>query len=255
MGALAGKTALITGALGDQGRTACRRFCEEGAAVVGTDITQEGAAKFTDELVSAGFDFEFHQADLGSSTQVDALANHVRITRGHIDSVYNNAGVMMVKPIHETTDEEWQRAIRVNLTAPFLVTRAFVPLMKGRTGASICNVSSIGGIRVYPTQMHYGVTKAALLHLTKAAAYELAPDIRVNAICPGVIDTQMAWSYVDASPDPAAAMESLKSNIPLGRMGDPADVINLGVWLAGDQASYVTGAVIIVDGGSTLAAK
>jgi NAD(P)-dependent dehydrogenase (short-subunit alcohol dehydrogenase family) len=255
MGVLDGKTALITGALGDQGRAACERFCEEGATVVATDVVERGAAEFTDKLVSAGHRFEFHRADISLSADVNSLARTVKETHRHIDVVYNNAGVMVVSPITEITDEEWDRAVGVNLTGPFLVTRAFVPLMKGRTGCSIVNVSSMGGFRVYPTQVPYGATKAGLLQMTKSTAVELAPDIRVNAICPGVIDTQMARGYADASPDRAAVIAALEAGIPLGRMGSPDEVVNIGVWLASDQAAYVTGAIIVADGGSTLQGK
>lgn len=255
MGMLEGKVALITGALGDMGRAACRRFASEGAAVVATDITEAGSADFIAELTASGQDIEFYRADITLSAEVDALADHVRATRGHVDTVYNNAGIMAVNPLEKISDEQWHRALDVNLTGAFFVTRAFVPLMKGRRGASITNVSSMGGFRVYPTQIPYGASKAGCLQLTRSCAVELAPQIRVNAIAPGCVDTQMARGYADASPDPAAVIAALEAGIPLGRMGTPEEIVNVGVWLASDQASYVTGAVLVVDGGSTLEGK
>ncbi|QQZ14657.1 MULTISPECIES: SDR family NAD(P)-dependent oxidoreductase [Rhodococcus] len=255
MGVLDGKVALVTGAIGDMGRAACRRFAAEGAAVVATDVTDVGASEFVEELTAAGHDVEFYKADITDSSAVNAMAEHVRSTRVHVDTIYNNAGVMAVSPLADITDEQWHRTLDVNLTGVFLVTRAFVPLMRGRRGASITNVSSMGGFRVYPTQIPYGASKAGCLQLTQSCAVELAPDIRVNAIAPGCIDTQMARGYADASPDPAAVIAALEAGIPLGRMGTADEVVNVGVWLASDQASYVTGAIIVVDGGSTLEGK
>jgi 3-oxoacyl-[acyl-carrier protein] reductase/cyclopentanol dehydrogenase/dihydroanticapsin dehydrogenase len=255
MKALEGKIALITGALGDQGKVACKRFAAEGATIVATDLHDRGAEALLEQLHEIGQQAMFHALDIRDSKAIDRLADRVKSTYGGVDTIYNNAGVMVMKPLLEITNDEWDRAIGVNMSSIFYITRAFVPLMAGRKGCSITNISSMGGLRVYPTQVPYSASKAAVIQMTKSMAYELAPDIRVNAICPGVINTQMAQGYIDNSPDPAAMHRQLVSGIPLGRMGTPEDVVNLGVWLASEQAAYVTGAIMVVDGGSTLAGK
>jgi NAD(P)-dependent dehydrogenase (short-subunit alcohol dehydrogenase family) len=251
MGKLDGKVVVVTGALGGMGREACRRFGAEGAAVVGIDRTEEGVQEFSTELIEEGVDFEFQIADISVSSEVDAAADAVREWCGHIDVLYNNAGIMVVKPLLEITDEEWNAGVAVNLTSAFLMTRAFVPLMPDGRG-SIINVSSMGGLRVFPTQAAYSAPKAALIHLTRTMASELAPKIRVNAICPGNIDTPMARGYIDSTPDPAAALAGLERGIPLGRFGTSGEIVNVGVWLASDEASYLTGSIVVADGGSIL---
>jgi NAD(P)-dependent dehydrogenase (short-subunit alcohol dehydrogenase family) len=251
MGMFDDKVAVVTGALGGMGRAACLRFGKEGAAVVGFDRSDEGAEAFAAELAEDGVDFEFHQVDVSASAAVTAAADAVRGSRGHVDVLYNNAGIMVVKPLLEITDEEWNAGLSVNLTSAFLMARAFVPSMPD--GGSIVNVSSMGGLRVFPTQAAYSAPKAALIHLTRTMASELAPrQIRANAICPGNIDTPMARGYIDATPDPAEALRGLERGIPLGRFGTSEEIVNAGVWLASDEASYLTGAIIVADGGSIL---
>jgi NAD(P)-dependent dehydrogenase (short-subunit alcohol dehydrogenase family) len=248
---LDGKVAVITGALGGMGRAACRRFGDEGAVVVGLDRTEEGADEFAAELARDGIDCEFHKVDVSISAEVSAVAAAVRESRGRVDVLYNNAGIMVVKPLLEITDEEWNAGVAVNLTSAFLMVREFVPFMPD--GGTIVNVSSMGGLRVFPTQAAYSAPKAALLHLTRTMASELAPRrIRVNAIAPGNIDTPMARGYIDATPDPEAALRGLERGIPLGRFGTSEEMVNVGVWLASEESSYLTGSTIVADGGSIL---
>jgi NAD(P)-dependent dehydrogenase (short-subunit alcohol dehydrogenase family) len=251
MGMQDGKVALVTGALGGMGRAACRRFGAEGAAVVGFDRSDAEAEEFSAELTQDGVDFEFHKVDVSSSAEVDLAAGAVGESRGDVDVLYNNAGIMVVKPLLEISDEEWAAGLGVNLTSAFYMTRAFVPLMPD--GGSIVNVSSMGGLRVFPTQAAYSAPKAALIHLTRTMASEFAPrKIRVNAICPGNIDTPMARGYIDATPDPAEALAGLERGIPLGRFGTSEEIVNVGVWLASEEAAYLTGSIIVADGGSIL---
>jgi NAD(P)-dependent dehydrogenase (short-subunit alcohol dehydrogenase family) len=251
MGMLDGKVAVVTGALGGMGRAACRRFGEEGAVVVGLDRSDDGREEFAAELAGEDIDFEFHKVDVSVSAEVSAAAETVRESRGRVDVLYNNAGIMVVKPLLETTDEEWNAGVAVNLTSAFLMTREFVPLMP--EGGAIVNVSSMGGLRVFPTQAAYSAPKAALLHLTRTTASELASRrIRVNAIAPGNIDTPMARGYIDSTPDPEAALRGLERGIPLARFGTSEEIVNVGVWLASEEASYLTGAIIVADGGSIL---
>lgn len=251
MGMLDGKVTLVTGALGGMGRAACRRFGAEGAAVVGFDRSDVEVEEFSAELTEDGVDFEFHKVDIASSVAVDAAAGAVGESRGRVDVLYNNAGIMVVKPLLEISDEEWEAGLSINLTSAFYMTRAFVPLMPD--GGSIVNVSSMGGLRVFPTQAAYSAPKAGLIHLTRTMASEFAPrKIRVNAICPGNIDTPMARGYIDSTPDPAEALAGLERGIPLARFGTSEEIVNVGVWLASEEAAYLTGSIIVADGGSIL---
>jgi NAD(P)-dependent dehydrogenase (short-subunit alcohol dehydrogenase family) len=242
--------AVITGALGGQGRIACERFCEEGAAVIGVDVSEDGAKAFESELVGRGFDFAFRQADLGKGDEVRELAAAVEKDKGRVDVLYNNHGIMFATHILEHSEEDWDRVQDVNLKSVFLTTRYLAPLMP--EGGSIVNVSSIGGVVVFPFLSAYGAAKAGVAMFTKAVAVDLAPKIRVNAICPGVIDTPMPRAFMAMSPDPDAVWQSFIDNTELGRPGRPEEVVAMAMFLASDEASFITGAVINVDGGWSL---
>ena len=234
---LEGKVAVVTGAAGGIGRVACRRFAEEGATVVGVDV------EHADGVL---------RCDITSSADVAALADRVRENAGGLDVLFNNAGVILGKPLVETTDEEWARVLDVNLRGAFLTMRALVPLMAGRKG-SIVNVSSGLGLVGEAMMSAYCASKGGLVALTKAAAVELAPGIRVNVLCPGVIDTPMPRGVVDSLPGDAgeALFRSWESQHLAGRLGRPEEVVDAAVFLASDESSFVTGAVLPVDSGVT----
>jgi NAD(P)-dependent dehydrogenase (short-subunit alcohol dehydrogenase family) len=251
-GRLQGKTAVITGASGGIGRAACRRFCEEGAAVVGADLDQAAGEEVAASLAAAGFDFELVRCDVSSPADVAALARHVGWRFGSLDVLLNNAGTILGKPLLETTDEEWDRVLGVNLRGAFLTMRELAPLMR-RPGSSIVNVSSGLGLVGAAGLGAYCAAKGGLVTLTKAAALELGPDIRVNAVCPGVIDTPMPRGLVDSLPAAAGAAlwQSFTEAHVAGRLGRPEEVVAVAVFLASDEASFVTGAAIPVDSGVT----
>ena len=251
-GVLAGKTAVITGASGGIGRVACRLFCEAGATVVGTDIAEESGRQLEDDLHAAGLDFAFAPCDLTSSVDVAAFASEVGSRVGGLDVLYNNAGVNFGKPLVETTDAEWDLIQNVNLRGTFLMMRALVPLMAGRR-ASIVNTSS--GLGLVGTEQFtaYCASKGGVVMLTKAAALELGPDIRVNVLCPGVIDTPLPHQSLAGLPDEerASIFAGWKASHVAGRIGRPDEVAAVALFLASDQASFVTGAAIPVDSGVT----
>lgn len=248
MGRLDGKNAVISGAAGGMGQVACRRFCEEGASVVGVDLAEEAGRELEDKLRGEGFDFELRRVDVTSSEEVDELAEHVKTKFDGLDVLHNNAGIILGKPLLETTEEEWDRLHDVNLKSVFLMTRAFVPLMEGR-GGSIVNVSSVGGLVAFENMSAYGAAKAGVAMFSRVAAADLAPDIRVNAICPGVIDTPMPRNFISTLPDQEAIWRGFEEGHLLGRVGRPEEVVSLVVWLASDEASFMTGAALPIDGG------
>jgi len=249
---LAGKQAVITGAAGGIGVVACRMFCAEGAAVIGADLSEEGGKQLEAELRGEGLDFSFVRCDVSSSTDVVALADEVRSRFGGLDVLYNNAGVIVGKPLVDTTDEEWEHVVGVNLRGTFLTMRALVPLMRGRTG-SIVNTSSGLGLVGSEQMTAYCASKGGVVLLTKAAALELGPDIRVNVICPGVIDTTLPRAALAGLPDDVrkAVLKSWSDSHVAGRLGRPEEVVSAAIYLASDEASFVTGAAIPVDSGVT----
>ena len=252
MSRLAGKTAVLTGAAGGMGRVACRRFCAEGATVLGTDLDEASGRALEEELRDDGLEFEFHGCDVTSSVEVAALGRLVQERFGALDVLYNNAGVVLAKPIAETTDEEWDRVLNVNLRGAFYTMRTLVPLMSGRQ-AAVVNVASGLGLVGEPQLAAYCASKGGLVLLTKAAALELGPEIRVNAICPGVIDTPMPHDALATLPSEvgAAVLAGWEEQHIAGRLGTPEEVVALAVFLASDEASFITGAAIPVDSGVT----
>jgi NAD(P)-dependent dehydrogenase (short-subunit alcohol dehydrogenase family) len=245
---LEGKTAVITGASGGMGQAASRRFCEEGASVLGVDLDDAAGTELERVLRAAGHEFEFRRLDVTSTAEIKAFAAYVREKLEHLDVLYNNAGIILGKHLLETTDEEWDRIHDVNLKSVFILTRELAPLMKD--GGSIINISSTGGLVAYESMTAYGAAKGGVAMFSRAAAVDLAPTIRVNAVCPGAIDTQMPRNFIRNLPD-RDAVWSLFEDTLVGRIGRAEEVVALALWLASDESSFMTGAVIPIDGGWT----
>jgi len=252
MGRLVGKSAVITGAAGGIGSVACRTFCAEGAVVIGVDVDARAGSELEEQLVAEGLAFTFLPCDVSSSHATAALAAEVDARWGGLDVLYNNAGVILGKPLAETTDEEWERVLGVNLRGTFLTMRALTPLMRGRRAAIVNTASGLG--LVGSEQMTaYCASKGGVVLLSKAAALELGPDIRVNALCPGVIDTPMPRAAVAGLDEPVrdAVFSSWENGHVAGRLGTPAEVVAAAVFLASDEASFLTGVALPVDSGVT----
>ncbi len=251
-GRVEGKTAVVTGASGGMGQVACRRFCEEGASVLGVDVAEEAGRELEADLCSSGLEFEFSRCDVTSSAEVAALARRVEASFGGLDILLNNAGVILGKPLCEITDEEWDRVLAVNLRGAFLTMRELVPLMAGRR-AAIVNVASGLGLVGAEQMSAYCASKGGLVMLTKAAALELGPGIRVNVVCPGVIDTAMPRRLADSLPEDVgrSLMRGFEESHVAKRLGTPDEVVSVALFLASDEASFVTGATIPVDSGVT----
>jgi len=249
---LAGKQAVITGAAGGIGAVACRMFCSEGASVIGADLSEAGGEQLEAELRADGLDFSFIRCDVASSAEVAALAGHVGSRFGALDVLYNSAGVIVGKPLVETTDEEWEHVLGVNLRGTFLTMRALVPLMGGRQ-ASIVNTASGLGLVGSELMTAYCASKGGVVLLTKAAALELGPAIRVNVLCPGVIDTPLPRAALAGLPGDVrdVILTSWSDAHVSGRLGRPEEVVSAAIYLASDEASFVTGAAIPVDSGIT----
>lgn len=240
MGSLDGKRALITG--GGQG--------------IGLGISRELAAAGADILVAQrkpppdDLDARWIEADLAQSQSYAAVARAAAEHWDRVDILVNNAGIMFEKPLAELEIGEWNRMLAVNLSAPVFLTQALLPLMG--PGASIVNIGSIEGFAANPEHVPYCATKGGVHAMTRAMAVDLGGDgIRVNAIAPGWIRSELSDAYIEAREDPQTAWEELRRMHPAGRVGEPVDVGQLAVFLASDSAAFITGQVIVIDGGRT----
>lgn len=235
MSSLEGKVALLTGASRGMGAASARLLADKGARVF---AAQRGKS-----------DFEDIHADLTDETAPEAIVSKIKEKAERLDILVNNAGIMREGTVEETSLTDWHEQIRVNLTIPFLFARHTMPLLRATKGA-IVNVGSIEGLGNNPRHPAYGASKAGLHGLTRAMAVDHGPDgVRVNAVAPGWIDTELNEDFIATMPDPENFRDQLKTIHPIGTTGAPADVAELIVWLASDAARFVTGQVITIDGG------
>lgn len=237
----------MTGGGSGFGAEICRRFAAEGARVVVVDLRPDGAEPLAREV-----DGVFVQADVATDAGAQRMIAAAVDRHGRVDVVVNNAGVPQAPAsIVETSEQDFDRLMAVNVKAIFLAAKYAVPIMRTHGGGVILNTVSVAAIRPRPNLSAYNASKGAALTLTKSLAIELAPEkIRVNAICPGPADTPMLATFVGGDSD--AHRAAFLSTIPLGRLCTPADVANAMAFLASDDASFITGAVLEVDGGRSI---
>lgn len=247
---LQGKVAIVTGAAGGIGHAVARRFLQEGAKVVLADIDAEHGEKAERDLSGFG-PVSFVRTDVGSRLDVHNLAAAALEAFGDMDVLVNGAEVAQATGFLDLAEEDFDRVLCVNLKGPFLATQAVARYMvdkvkRGGAAGSIVNISSINAVVAIPDQVAYSVSKGGLDQLTRVMALALAPHgIRVNAIGPGSI---AAHALTAANGDPAERAELL-SRTPLGRVGTPSEIAAIAVFLASDEASYVTGQTLYADGG------
>jgi len=255
-GKLAGRVGLITGGAQGIGRAIAERFQSEGAYVVLMDrdgaTASETVRQLTEHRPSAPT--IFLQADLSDPDQVHRAIDDLKNRYGRIDVLVNNAGIELDKPIGQISACEWDRILNVNLRGAFLLVQHALSLFP-ESGGTIVNISSIHATHAFPHSIPYACSKAGLLALTRNLALELAPRrIRVNAICPGYIDTRLWEEYLRHTPDPDAVASQTTALHPVGRRGLPADVAEAALFLASDGASFITGTNLVIDGGLTIRA-
>ncbi|MCK6615890.1 MAG: 3-oxoacyl-ACP reductase FabG [Ignavibacteriales bacterium] len=241
---LQGKTAIITGAARGIGKTTAELFASEGAAVILWDRDAEAGKAAELSLKEKGFTAEFMQIDVTSLESVTAAAGAVRQKFGKIDILINNAGITKDATLVKMTEEQWQSVLNVNLTGVFNCTKAVTPHLIENGYGRIINTSSVVGIYGNFGQTNYVATKSGIIGMSKVWARELGKKgITVNVVAPGFIATEMVNSV------PEKVLQMMREKTPVGRLGDPIDIAKAYLFLASDDASYVNGAVLSVDGG------
>lgn len=237
------KVAIITGGTRGIGLETVKVFKENKAEVILFGSRKETVDKAIDTLNKEGIEVLGYYPNLDNYLEVEKVVNEIYGKFGHIDILVNNAGISAKGPIEETTSEDFQKIMNLNVNAMFNVTKAVIPYMKKNSGGVILNTSSMVSIYGQPSGVGYPTSKFAVNGFTKSLARELASfNIRVNAVAPGVIKTDMVKNL------PKEMIEPLIKTIPLGRIGEARDIANAFLFLASDMASYVTGEILSVDG-------
>jgi len=247
--ALQGRVAVVTGGGRGIGKGIAWKLAAAGAGVIVSDIDMAQAQLTTDEIRQRHKKVMAAQVDVSQEESIAELIKKVLDGFGNVDILINNAGIMFRTRLMDISGDEWQRILQVNLTAPFLCTKAVIPLMKKKGFGRIVNISSSAGRSVSTLGgAHYTASKAGLLGLTRAVAKEVAPfGITVNAVCPGLIDTQMARETTTQQ-----ELENFLDSFPIKRLGTPEEIGDLVVFLCSENASYITGACLDINGGDLM---
>ncbi|HEX7892387.1 MAG TPA: SDR family oxidoreductase [Ramlibacter sp.] len=239
---LTGRVCIVTGAAQGIGEACARRLARDGAKVVVSDVEDARG-----QAVAQAIGGQYVHCDVGDKAQVDALVAQAMRSHGRIDVLVNNAGIFKAADFLDITEADYDAVLRVNLKGPFLVGQAVAREMAKAGGGAIINMSSVNAVMAIPTIATYNMSKGGINQLTRVMALSLADKgIRVNAVAPGTIATELAAKAVLTSEE---AKKKILSRTPLKRLGEPAEVADVVAYLASDAASYVTGEIVVVDGG------
>lgn len=243
------RVAVVTGGAYGIGRGIVREFAKNGDAVVIADRDADRGAALEASIKGEGGKVLFVATDVRSETQVQGLMERVNEVFGRIDVLCNNAGIERYRRAEEYTLDDWNAITETNLRGAFLCAKYAYPFLKKVSGC-IVNIASVQAFANEPQISAYAATKAGLLALTRGMALDFAVDgVRVNAVCPGAIQTGMMEPFIKDQPDPEEAVKAIGRTIPLGRVGQPEDIAQAVYFLASPAAAYITGASLVVDGG------
>jgi NAD(P)-dependent dehydrogenase (short-subunit alcohol dehydrogenase family) len=253
---LAGKVAIVTGAASGIGRGCAIAFAREGARVAAADLDAQRGEETVAAILANGGEAFFACADVAKEADVQHLVDETVARWGRIDILFNNAGIVLVKPLEETTEAEWDRVMGVNVKATFLAVKHVVPHMRRAGGGAILNTGSIAS---FTGQYHtpvYSASKGAIALLTKSLALDYGRDrIRVNCICPGITDTPMLREHMGHGAEGEASIRARLARVPTGEILTPEDIARAAVYLVSDDSAGVTGILHVVDGGMIAATE
>jgi NAD(P)-dependent dehydrogenase (short-subunit alcohol dehydrogenase family) len=250
MGKLDGRTAIVTGGTSGMGRAVALRFAAEGARVVVGGRDAERGAAVTRDITGRGGQALFVAGDVSTPEANRRLVQAALEGYGGLDTLVLSAGELGLGSITETSPEAWDRTLATNLSAVFYMLHYALPEMRKRGAGSVTVIGSIAGYKVFPNHAAYCASKGGLLQLVRQAALDYGPEVRVNAIHPGQVDTPLLWSSAQAFPNPEEVVQQTAARLPAKRLGRPEDIASAALFLVGEEASWITGAGLVVDGGS-----
>lgn len=250
---LKGKVAVITGAGSGIGRATAKMFAQEGAKVVVADINSKAGEEVVQQIKEAKGEATFVRVDVSRAADIQRMIQTVINSYGRLDILFNNAAVPG-ESLDETTEEKWHKVIDTNLTGPFLACLYAIPEMRRQGGGNIINTGSTGALRAAGRSPSYTASKGGLVMLSRALSRALAKDnIRVNCVCPGRVETGLTdafLGYPKTEEERRTGLATVLSSIPLGRQGKPEELASVVLFLASDESSFVTGSVLVADGGA-----
>lgn len=248
--AFGGKVVLITGAGAGIGEAAAQKMAAAGAKVVVNSISGSGLL-VVQQLLREQCEAAFFQADISKEKEVEKLVAFTLARYGALHVVVNNAGVVLNGNVEETSLEQWNHTMAVNVTGAYLVSKHCLPFLR-QTAGTIVNVSSVAAIKGTPNRAAYSASKGALLSLSKAMAADyFKENVRVNCVCPGTVESPSLQGRIENSPNPQKAKEAFVARQPIGRLGTPAEIAEAILFAASEETGYFTGGCLVVDGGVT----
>ena len=246
------KATIITGAARGIGKASAERFAAEGARLILVDQHAEEVERLAEQIRKAGGSAQAMAADVSNRSENECIVARCLEEFGRVDVLFCNAGVHLPKLLVDSEDSEIDRVLDVNVKSLIHLSRCVIPVMQDQGGGTILFTASKTGLVAQESSPIYCASKGAVVLLAKALALDHAPDnIRVNSLCPGIIDTPMLHEVIATMPDPASALQECKTAQPLGRLGTVSECANAALWLVSDEASFITGVALPIDGGFT----